>query len=86
MTFAKHFLVTARLGRLLAGRAARIAFLTVVFLLLALSIAPRLNSYLMARKFQKVLVGLKTVRIDETTEEELLQQVPYLRRSENSSG
>ncbi len=85
MTFAKHFPATARFGRLLAGRAARVAFLTVVFLLLALSIAPRLSSYLMARKFQKVLAGLKTVRVDETTEEQLLQQVPYLERSENSS-
>ena len=85
MTFTKHFPATAWFGRLLAGRTARIAFLTVVFLLLALSIAPRLNSYLMARKFLKVLSGLKTVRIDETTEEELLQQVPYLEPNKDSS-
>ncbi|MGH9740722.1 MAG: hypothetical protein ACRD51_00035, partial [Candidatus Acidiferrum sp.] len=59
--------------------------LAVCFILLVLAIAPRLNEYLMARKFQAVLAGLQNVRVDETTEEDLERSVPYLKLVGNGS-
>jgi hypothetical protein len=66
-------------------RIARTAALTSSFILIGFFCEPRLNSYLLARKFQKVLASLQTVRIDETTEEQLLRQVPYLSAIPNAS-
>jgi hypothetical protein len=78
MFLAAQASAPTRTGRSLAVRIARTAALTFLLILLGLFCAPRLNSYLLARQFQKVLAGLQTVQIDETTEDQLLRQVPYL--------
>jgi hypothetical protein len=85
MPFAKHFPATTWIWRIATGRIARYTFLIFFFAVIGVAIVPRLNSYLLARKFQVVLFGLSTLKIDETTEEELLQRVPYLQLSPNSS-
>jgi len=85
MSLAKHFPATIWIWRIVTGRVARSVFLIFIFAVIGVAIAPRLNAYLLARKFQAVLSGLRTLKIDETTEGELLQRVPYLQLSPNSS-
>jgi len=85
MAVARFSQATTRAGTSLVIKIARTGLLIAVFLSLIIAIVPRLNSYLLALKFQAALAGLKTVRIDQTTEEELLQAVPHLKPEENSS-
>jgi len=66
----------------LSGRWVRRSYVAVLLLLLLLTTAARLRSYLTARKIQAVLHGLAEIRIDQTTEEQLLRTVPYLTRGE----
>lgn len=82
MTFRKHFPVVAWAVRRLTGRWAKGIYLCILLLLLSVTTVARLRTYLMARRIQAVLRGLAEVRIDQTTEEELLKNVPYLIRSQ----
>jgi hypothetical protein len=43
-------------------------------------LVPRLRNAYRARKFQAVLAGLERVKVDQTTEPELVRLVPYLKR------
>jgi hypothetical protein len=80
-----HFPFFRWIVRKLTGRWARRAYVAVVLLLLCLTAAARLRSYFMARRIQAVLHGLAEVRVDQTTEEQLLKTVPHLRRMEQDS-
>jgi hypothetical protein len=67
---------------LLANRWSRRIFLAL-FLIVALVVGgAHLSMYWMARKTQAVLHGLKAVRIDETSESQLTDLVPYLTKRE----
>jgi hypothetical protein len=65
------------LGRLL-GRRARPIYLAVLLLPIVFSVSLRVRTFLAARKIHAVLSGLEQVRVDRTTEEQLLRTVPYL--------
>jgi hypothetical protein len=64
----------------LTGRWARRIYVAVILILLCLNAVARLRSYFMTRKIQAVLYGLSEIRVDQTTEEQLLRTVPYLKR------
>ena len=68
--------------RKLTGRWARRIYFALILVVLFLTIAARLRSYVMARRIQAVLHGMAEIRVDQTTEEQLLKTVPYLTRSE----
>ncbi len=53
-------------------------YAAIILLLLLATSAVRLRSYLMVRKVQAVLRGLAEIRVDQTTEEQLVRMVPYL--------
>jgi hypothetical protein len=80
MSFQRHFASVAWLFRTLAGRLARRIYFAIFLLLLCVPFVPRLRNALRARKFQAVLAGLERVRVDQTTEAELVRLVPYLTR------
>jgi hypothetical protein len=66
--------------RIVAGRRARQLYLTVLLLLVVLSGVIRIRSFLITRKFQAVLAGLAQMKVDSTSEEQLVRTVPYVVR------
>jgi hypothetical protein len=64
--------------RRLLGRRARLIYVAVLLLPIVLSIGLRVRNFLIARKIHAVLLGLEQVRVDQTTEAQLLRTVPYL--------
>ena len=66
----------------LSGRQARRFYAAVLLLTLCLTATARLHSYLIARKIQAVLRGLAEIRVGQTTEEQLMRTMPYLKRSD----
>ncbi len=83
MSFQKYFPSVVWLFRTFTDRLARrIYFATFLILLLlpCMTLVPRLRNMLRARKFQAVLAGLAKVKVDQTTEAELVRLVPYLTR------
>lgn len=64
--------------RWLWGRRARRVYLALLLALVLLSTGLRVRSYLLTRKIYAVLSGLEQVRIDKTTEQQLMRTVPYL--------
>lgn len=85
MSIRRHFPFLNWILRKLTGRWARRVYLAIILILLGLTTAARLRSYMMARRIQAVLHGLAEVRIDQTSEDDLLKTVPYLTRSERNS-
>jgi hypothetical protein len=69
------------LCRCISGRRARRLYFASLLLLVAFSGCLRVRSFLLTRRIQAVLSGLAQVRVDQTTEEQLLKTVPYLVRS-----
>ena len=69
--------------RKLTGRWARRTYLAIILIVLCLTITARMRSYIMARRIQAVLHLLAEIRIDQTSEEQLLKTVPNLTRSED---
>lgn len=65
------------MARTLTGRWGRRVCAAILLLLLATT-AARLRLYVMTRKIQAVLHGLAAVRLDQTSEEQLTETVPYL--------
>jgi hypothetical protein len=61
----------------LGGRARQICG-ALLLLLLVLSIALRVHSFVLTRKIHAVLSGLQQVRVDVTTEDQLVKAVPFL--------
>lgn len=70
--------------RLFVGHRARRVYLALFLLLLALSIGVRARSYLLTRRIYAVLSGLDRLRVDATTEEQVLRNVPYLVLDKNT--
>jgi hypothetical protein len=60
--------------------ARRVYLIVFIFLALAWTI-PRIRSMLIARQIHAVLAGMQKIRLDQTTERELLNTVPHLVRS-----
>src|SRR6516164_3773064 len=82
MSTKGHFPFLMWIVSRLTGRWARRIYIAIIFILLCLTTAARLRSYRMACRIQAVLHGLAEVRIDQTSEEQLLKTVPYLIRGE----
>ena len=68
--------------RKLTGRSARRIYFVIILVLLCLTTAARVRSYLMARKIQAILQQMAEIRVDQTNEEQLLKMMPYLTRSQ----
>jgi hypothetical protein len=69
--------------RQLTGCWARRIYIAIILIVLCMTSAARLRTYVMARRIQSVLHGLAEIRVDQTTEQQLLKSVPYLTRSEH---
>src|SRR5256885_1643246 len=68
------------LCRYATGRRARWLYLALLLLLVVLSGGVRIRSYLLTRRIQVVLSQLEQLRVDATSEEQLLRTVPHLVR------
>jgi hypothetical protein len=73
-----RFSLFRRMVRAFTGRWARRIYVVILFLLLLVTAAGRLRSYIMARRIEAVLRGFAEIRLDQTTEEQLTKTVPYL--------
>jgi len=71
-----------RIARMFAAQWARRVCVALLFLLLLVTVAGRLRSFVLARKIEAVLRGLAEIRLDQTTEEQLTRTVPYLARKD----
>jgi len=80
MSFQRYFPSVVWLYRTGTGRLARRIYLVTLFLLVCATTVARVRSVLMARKFQAVFAALERVKVDQTTEAELLKIVPYMTR------
>src|SRR6185312_1519024 len=82
MNFKAHFPLSTLAFRKLSGRSARRIYISVLAVLLCVTTVVRVRTYLMVRRIQKVLDELAEIRINQTTEQELLKKMPYLIRSQ----
>ena len=73
-----RFSLFRRIVRAFTGRCAGRIYLAILLLLLLVTAAGRLRSYVMARRIEAVLRGFSEIRLDQTTEEQLTKTVPYL--------
>jgi len=80
MIHGTRFSWATGLCRSVTGRPARRFYLALLLLLVVFSGSIRVRSYLLTRKIQVVLSGLEQLRVDATSEEQLLRTVPYLVR------
>lgn len=83
MTGKTYFPLFSGAARKLTGNSARRVYIGVILVVLCLTAVARLRCYFMSRKIQAVLHGLSEVRVDQTTEEQLLKTVPYLNRTKD---
>jgi hypothetical protein len=81
-----RFPVSRWVARRLTGRRARRIYVTVFALLLLITTAARLRSYFMARRIEAVLHGLGQIRLDQTTEEQMVKMVPYVVKKDWDAG
>lgn len=72
---------TYGLAKVLTGRSAGRIYLTLIVLASIAVTVPRIRAMFMARQMYAVLSGMQKLRIDQTSEEELLKAVPGLVRS-----
>jgi len=82
----EHFPFFHRIAKTLSGPWARRIYFAMFFLLLLISTAIWLRSYLLVRKIEAVLHGLSEIRLDQTTEEQLKKIVPYLTQRDWKAG
>ncbi len=80
MALRDHFPATVWVARALTGWIARRIYLAIFALMLAASAAVRIRTFVLTRKMHAVIQGLSKLRIDETSEDEVLRTVPYLVR------
>jgi len=78
MPLRDHFAASSWIGHALTGRTARQVYVTMVLLLLVATTVARAYSFVLTRRIQAVISGLSKLRIDETTEGEVVRTVPYL--------
>jgi len=81
MNFRTRFSWATAVCRRATGRRARRFCLALLLLLVALSGVIQVRSYLLAGRIQVMLSGLEQVRIDATTEAQLLKTLPHLIRN-----
>lgn len=81
MPFFQLFPATTWLGRAVSGRTARRIYAAVLLVGLLVGTLIRVHTYILARRFQRILVALSTLQIDQSTEADLQRQVPYLVRT-----
>ena len=80
MILRTRFSWATALCRYATGRRARRLYLALLLLLVVLSGGVRVRSYLLAWRIQVVLSQLEQLRVDATSEEQLLKTVPHLVR------
>ena len=78
-----HFPFFTWFARKATGRWARQTYACIILVALCLTTAARIRSYLLVRKVQAALQGLAEVRVDQTTEEQLLRILPHLTRRDD---
>jgi hypothetical protein len=71
-----------RIIRAFTGRWPRRIYFAILVLLLLVTAAGRLRSYIMARRMETVLRGFAEIRLDQTTEQQLTKTVPNLARQD----
>jgi len=81
MSVKTHFPLFSWFAHRRSGPWARRIYIVGILIVLCLNAAARLRSYFMAQRIQAVLHGLSEIRVDQTTEEQLLKTVPYLTRT-----
>jgi len=81
MSLREHSSASTRIGHTLTGRIACWVCVTIILLLLVATASVRVYSFVLTRRIQTVISGLSRLRIDQTTEEEVVRTVPYLARS-----
>ena len=77
-----RFSLFRRVVRAFTGRWPRRIYFAIVLLVLLVTVAGRLRSYIMARRIETVLRGFAEIRLDQTIEEQLTKTVPYLARQD----
>ncbi|MGA8072710.1 MAG: hypothetical protein WB995_04500 [Candidatus Acidiferrales bacterium] len=82
MALRGHFPATAWLARAFTGRIARRIYLAIVALIFTASAVARVRAFVLTRKMHAVIQGVSKLRIDETSEDEVLRTVPYLVRGD----
>jgi hypothetical protein len=82
MNVRTHFPFASWTVSKLTGRLARRIYLAALLFLVLISTAGRLRAYFMTRKIEAVLHGLSKIRVDQTTEEQMMKMVPYLTEKE----
>jgi hypothetical protein len=88
MPWAERFPVSVWIWRRITFPSARRSYMStirwspviIVLLLVAISVAAHIYSFILTRRIHAVLNGLEQLKIDQTTEEEMLRTVPYLER------
>lgn len=89
MSLAERFPASVWIWRRLTSPSARRSYISIIrwspavifLLLVAISIAARLYTFTLTRRIHAILSGLEELKIDQTTEEEMLRTVPYLDRN-----
>ena len=80
MPLRDHLAASSWIGHALTGWTARRVYLTVVLLLLVATMVARAYSFVLTRRIEAVISGLSKLRIDETTEGQVVRKVPCLVR------
>jgi hypothetical protein len=88
MPLANRFPVSVWIWRHLTSSSARRRYISIIRLtpiiivlfLVAFAVAAHIYSFTLTRRIHAVLNGLEQLKIDQTTEEEMLRAVPYLDR------
>jgi hypothetical protein len=82
MPFADQFPATLWVRRRFTSPFARRIYRAIVILLFAATTAARVRAYVLTRRIHAVLNSLERLRIDQSTEDQLLRTVPYLVREQ----
>ena len=81
MSTKERFPASLRIWRAVTGRVARLVYVTIFAVLLFLTCAIRISSYVLTRRMNAVIAGLSKLEIDKTSEDDLVRTVPYLVKS-----
>jgi hypothetical protein len=81
MSLRDYFPATKRTVLVMTAPTVRRICLAILISLFVFSAAMRVYSFVLVHRIQAVISGLSKLRIDETTEEEVIQNVPFLIRS-----
>jgi hypothetical protein len=82
MSFREIFPATSWTLRVVPGKVARRAYLSIILLVLAATSVARVHSLILTKRIHLVLSGLEHLQTDRSTEDEVLRTVPYLQRGQ----